>query len=50
LYFVSKGKPESDVVKEFLRWVLTDGQKYVAETGYIKLPDTRAQSELAKLQ
>lgn len=50
LYFVSKGKPESVVVKEFLRWVLTEGQKYVTETGSIKLPATKVQSELAKLQ
>jgi phosphate transport system substrate-binding protein len=50
LYFVSKGKPESKVVKEFLRWVLKEGQKFVAETGYIALPETTIQSELAKLQ
>jgi phosphate transport system substrate-binding protein len=41
LYFVTKGRPSSPAVAEFLRWVLTEGQKYVPETGYIKLsPDT----------
>jgi phosphate transport system substrate-binding protein len=50
LYFVSKGKPESKVVKEFLRWVLKEGQKFVAETGYITLSQPKIQSELEKLQ
>jgi phosphate transport system substrate-binding protein len=41
LYFVTKGRPASPAVAEFLRWVLTEGQKYIPETGYIKLsPDT----------
>ena len=50
LYFVSKGKPESKVVKEFLRWVLKEGQKFVPETGYITLSAAKVQSELEKLQ
>ncbi|HEX6223474.1 MAG TPA: substrate-binding domain-containing protein [Chryseolinea sp.] len=50
LYFVSKGKPQSPVVIEFLRWVLAEGQNFVAETGYIRLPDARIQTELAKLK
>ncbi|HEX5168329.1 MAG TPA: substrate-binding domain-containing protein, partial [Cyclobacteriaceae bacterium] len=29
LYFVSQGKPENQIVKTFLRWVLTEGQQYV---------------------
>jgi len=50
LYFVSKGKPESTLVKEFLRWVLKEGQKFVAETGYITLSQATIQSELEKLK
>jgi len=50
LYFVSKGKPESELVKEFLRWVLKEGQKFVAETGYITLSEAKIQSELEKLK
>lgn len=50
LYFVSQGKPESEIVNIFLRWVLTEGQQYVAETGYIKLSDDRVNSALKKLQ
>jgi phosphate transport system substrate-binding protein len=37
LYLVAKGKPAKKAVAEFLRWVLTDGQRYVPETGYIPL-------------
>jgi phosphate transport system substrate-binding protein len=37
LYFVTKGKPQNPVLVEFLKWVLTEGQKYVPETGYIPL-------------
>ncbi len=37
LYFVTKGLPSSPAVAAFLRWVLTEGQNYVLETGYIKL-------------
>ncbi len=35
--------------KEFVRWILTDGQQYVPETGYIQLPEERLAEELAKL-
>lgn len=35
LNFVTKGRPTS-LTKEFIIWTLTDGQKYVAETGYIQ--------------
>lgn len=49
LYFVSNGKPESEVVKEFLRWVLKEGQQYAGETGYISLPQARVDEELKKI-
>lgn len=35
LYFVVKGHPQSAAVAVFLRWVLTDGQKFNLEMGYI---------------
>lgn len=50
LFFVLQGKPEREVVKTFLRWVLTDGQQFVTETGYMKLSSERIETELAKLQ
>jgi phosphate transport system substrate-binding protein len=49
LYFVCKGKPTNDVAVEFLKWVLTDGQKYVYEAGYIKLKDAKIKESLQKL-
>jgi len=49
LYFVSKGKPESEVVKEFLRWVLQEGQQYAGETGYISLSKAKVDGELKKI-
>lgn len=49
LYFVSNGKPKNEVVKIFLNWVLTEGQKYVTETGYIQLSPEKIKNEVAKL-
>ncbi len=37
LFFVSNGKPKSQIVKDFIKWVLSDGQKFVFEAGYINL-------------
>jgi phosphate transport system substrate-binding protein len=50
LHFACRGKPEKKVVREFVRWVLTDGQRYVHEAGYIKLADEKIQEELKKLE
>jgi phosphate transport system substrate-binding protein len=47
LYFVIKGKPGRPILAEFLEWVLTDGQKFVAEMGYIGLGPDRIASGLA---
>ena len=35
--------------KTFVRWILTEGQKYVDEVGYIRLPDTQIKEVLEKL-
>ncbi|MCX6250676.1 MAG: substrate-binding domain-containing protein [Bacteroidetes bacterium] len=37
LYLVTKGKPATREVMQFLIWVLTEGQKMVAQEGYIEL-------------
>lgn len=50
LYFVSQGKPKSKVVIEFIKWVLTDGQKYVPEAGYINITGGKIQEGLRKLE
>jgi phosphate transport system substrate-binding protein len=49
LYFVSKGKPMKKEVVEFLKWILTDGQKFVKDAGYVNLDDDKVKSELQKL-
>jgi phosphate transport system substrate-binding protein len=50
LYLVAKGKPEKRAAVEFLRWVLTDGQKFVPETGYIQLSPEKLKEGLEKLK
>jgi len=49
LYFVTKGVPSSGVVKTFIRWVLTKGQAFVPETGYINLSPQKLQKGLTLL-
>jgi phosphate transport system substrate-binding protein len=50
LYFVCKGNPKNNkVLTEFIKWVLSDGQKFVHEAGYIALPDEKIISETKKL-
>jgi len=46
LHFVCHGRPDQEVVREFLRWVLTDGQQYVPESGYINLTDEKIKAQL----
>jgi phosphate transport system substrate-binding protein len=49
LHLVCRGRPEKKVIVEFIKWILTDGQKYVSETGYINLSQDKIQQELEKL-
>jgi phosphate transport system substrate-binding protein len=49
LNLVMNGKPEG-LVKIFIEWVLTDGQKYVDEAGYIQLPADQISAGIEKLQ
>jgi phosphate transport system substrate-binding protein len=39
----------SGLTKDFVQWILTDGQQYVSETGYIQLPKDELKTELGKL-
>lgn len=50
LYLVTNGKPQKEVVKKFLVWILTDGQKFVNEAGYISLSKESINKEIKKLQ
>jgi ABC-type phosphate transport system substrate-binding protein len=48
LYLATKSK-FSGISKEFVRWILNDGQKYVDDMGYIKLPNEKIEQQLNKL-
>lgn len=50
LYVVSKGKPQGAALLAFLEYILTEGQQYAGETGYIGLSDEKLQNELNKLK
>jgi phosphate transport system substrate-binding protein len=49
LYLVTKGQPRRPVALEFLRWILSAGQNYVAETGYIALSPEKLAESLKKI-
>ena len=49
LYLLTKDNSKG-LTKEFIRWILTDGQKYVEETGYIKLTKTQVNLALKKVR
>lgn len=48
LNLVTKGKPNG-LPMIFIRWILTDGQAYVSEVGYIPLTQEQLNTELKKL-
>lgn len=50
LYLVSKGKPADKLVVAFLQWILTEGQKYVPEAGYVVISPEKIQADLNKLR
>ena len=50
LFLVGNGVPTKPEVIEFIKFILTDGQKYALGTGYIPLPKATVQQELAKLK
>jgi phosphate transport system substrate-binding protein len=49
LYLVTKTEFKG-LTSEFVRWILTDGQKYVGEAGYVKLADAQLADALATLR
>lgn len=48
LYLVTKGKP-TGLTLAFIQWVLTDGQKFLNEVGYIPLPPDMLAEAINKL-
>ncbi len=49
LNLVTQGPP-SGLTEAFIAWILTDGQAFVDEAGYIALPDEQLAAEAAKLE
>ena len=49
LNLVTNGKP-TGVTQDFIMWILTDGQQYVGEAGYIQLTPEKLQESLQKIK
>lgn len=49
LYFISKGKPAKKATLDFLNWILTDGQKFVKEAGYVQLKAEKVEEQKTNL-
>jgi phosphate transport system substrate-binding protein len=49
LGFLFKGKPKKKELVEFVKYVLTTGQKFIDENGYIALSKAKLQEELKKV-
>jgi phosphate transport system substrate-binding protein len=50
LYENPKDKAQSKVMVDFMKWALTDGQKYCADLGYAPLPEAIVKQEMAALE
>ncbi len=49
LNLVTRGKP-TGIANDFIKWALTDGQKYIPEQGFIVLPDSIIADGLKKVE
>jgi phosphate transport system substrate-binding protein len=49
LYENPKDKAQAKAMVDFVKWALTDGQKYCEDLGYAKLPDAVVKLEMAQL-
>jgi phosphate transport system substrate-binding protein len=50
LKLVTKGKPRTKEMVEFLYWIVTDGQKFVPDNGYTELHSSEIQSIAAEMK
>jgi phosphate transport system substrate-binding protein len=50
LYETPKDKAQGKVLLDFMKWALTDGQKFAGSLGYASLPDSVVKLEMAALQ
>lgn len=48
-YLVTNGKPNG-LVNSFIAWILTDGQQFVGEAGYVQLTEAQLFESLEKLK
>jgi phosphate transport system substrate-binding protein len=49
LYENAKDKKKAQIMVDFVKWALTDGQKFASELGYAPLPASVVKAELASL-
>ena len=49
LYFITKGKVKRKEILDFFKWVLTDGQKFVYQAGYVPLVKGTLGEQLKKI-
>lgn len=49
LYLVTNGKP-SGLVQNFIEWILTDGQQFIGEAGYVQLTEEQLQEARQKIR
>ncbi len=50
LYFVCKQKPTDKDILDYFKWVLTDGQQFIKDAGYVPLSADVIQEQLKKLE
>lgn len=50
LYFIFNGKPQNPLIIEFVKWVLTHGQKMLNQAGYVNLSEEKIRNELSKIE
>lgn len=50
LYLVSKGKPQKQATLDFIQWILTKGQAFVKEAGYVPIEQSKIDNYLDKLK
>lgn len=50
LYFVCRQKPTNQAILDYFKWVLTYGQQFIKDAGYVSLPAEVIKQQLNKLQ
>ncbi|HRH61343.1 MAG TPA: hypothetical protein PL045_12270, partial [Chitinophagaceae bacterium] len=49
LYFITAKRPMSPEIMEFFKWVLRDGQKFLASAGYVPLKPAELKEQVMKV-